>query len=89
MDGAVISPTPYQPPTHLQLTKEQAGDLAIGEHVKISISGKVVGISQTKSWDQKKKKDVVTGYDVQLEDSSVVDIATNPARKSLEEMKKQ
>lgn len=79
--------TSYTPPTQIRLTKAQAGNFSIGDKVKISVSGKVVGIRQNKSWNGNTGKDEVVGYEVELEDSSVVDIETNPAAKSLKEMK--
>jgi hypothetical protein len=81
----VAIPAPYTPPTQIRLTKEQAGDFSIGDQVKISVSGKVVGIRQNKTWDSGKEK--VAGYEVELENSSVVNIETNPAMRSLKEMK--
>jgi hypothetical protein len=81
------SPPPYVPPTRIRLTQAQAKDLAIGENVEISVSGKVVSLSQQKSYDSKKNKDVVTGYEVELEKSSVVDVNMNPAAKALKELK--
>ena len=79
---------PYIPPTRIRLTKEQAGEISVGDDIKVHVSGKVAGIQQTKSYDHKKKKDIVTGYEVELEKSSVVAIENNPARAALKEMMK-
>ena len=79
--------SPYTPPTQIRLTKDQAADFNIGDKVTISVTGKVVSIRQNKSWDPNTDKNKVVGYEVELEDSSVVDISTNPAVKSLEDMK--
>ena len=82
-----VSPQPYTQPTQIRLTKEQAGGFSVGDKVKVSVEGKVVGIRQNKTWDHKANKDVVMGYEVELEDSSVVDIQTNPAEKALKDLK--
>ena len=76
---------PYSPPTRIRLTKEQAGDFSIGDKVRISVSGNVIGIVATKNYQN--GKDVITGYEVELDKSSVVDIETNPAVQSLKEMR--
>lgn len=77
--------TPYSPPTRIKLTKDQAKDFSIGDRVKISVSGNVIGINATKNYEN--GKDVITGYEVELDKSSVVDVETNPAKKSLAEMR--
>ena len=76
---------PYTPPTQIRLTAAQAKDFSVGDKVTVSVTGKVVGIRQNKNWDG--KKDTVTGYEVELEDSSVVNIKTNPAGKALKGLK--
>jgi len=84
-EAQMPSIAPYSPPTRIKLTKEQAGDFSIGDSVKISVAGKVIGINATKNYQE--GKDVITGYEVELDKSSVVDIQTNPAARSLREMK--
>ena len=86
--AAEAMPGPYTPPTQIRLTKEQASNFSVGDKVKVSVEGKVVGIRQNKSWDSKTDKNTVTGYEVELEDSSVVNIETNPAKGALENLKK-
>ena len=78
---------PYSPPTRIKLTKSQAGDFSIGDMVKISVRGKVIGIQAVKNYME--GKDQITGYEVELDKSSVVDIETNPAVKALKEMTEQ
>jgi len=75
----------YSLPTRIKLTKEQARDFSIGDNIKISVVGKVIGIQATKSY--REGKDFITGYEVELDKSSVVDIQTNPAVKSLKHLK--
>ena len=85
IEMAAPSTASYSPPTRIKLTKEQAKDFNIGETVTISVSGKVIGINAAKSYEN--GKDVITGYEVELDKSSVVDIQTNPASRSLKEMR--
>ena len=86
--GGEIAVIPYVPPTEIVLTAEQAKKVRINENVKIFIEGKATGITQQKTWDDKKKKDVVTGYVLRMDKPTTVDIKTNPAAKALKGLKK-
>lgn len=77
------NPTPRRPRYGSRRTRPRT--FSVGDKVTVSVTGKVVGIRQNKSWDG--KKDKVTGYEVELEDSSVVNIKTNPAGKALKGLK--
>lgn len=57
-------------PTRIRLTKDQAGDVAIGDKVSITVSGEVTGITAQKDYGPK-GKETVTGYEVELSKSKV------------------
>lgn len=62
-------------PTRICVTKDQAGDVSVGQKVSITVKGEVQGI--------RKDYGDVSKYEIELKDSEVTDISTNKADKEL------
>lgn len=75
----------YIPPTRIRVNKDQASEIAIGEKVTITVTGSVVAIQAQK--DYRDGKDVINGYEIELDKSSVTDISGNPAEKAIRDLK--
>lgn len=71
-------PKPPEPTTTICMSKEQAGDVSVGDKVSVTVSGEVVGIERR--YDDEKR------FDVRLKGTRVDWIEGNRADKALKEM---